>query len=213
MPIIPFHCLDLLQPSNIALLPREGGAEEGLDEISGQLRADYLRPQTEHVHVIVLDALVGGVGIVADCRADAGKLAGRDRGAHARPADEDAALGLAREDRVAELLGLVRVVDHRLGAVGTDVHHLVPVGGEVLEDTLAQLDAAVVEADYDLHEGSRYTASREAVTLVRMTDVRPSSEARSWRTRSRSLTPRWSKPTTTFTRVHVTPPPERPLRL
>ena len=63
----------------------------------------------------MLDALVRGVGVVADGGADAGELAGGDRGADARAADEDPALGPATLERLAELARLVGVVDPRLG--------------------------------------------------------------------------------------------------
>ena len=69
----------------------------------------------------MLDALVRGVRVVADRRADARELAGRDRGADARAADEHAALGVSGADRVADLLRLVGVVDPHAVVVGAEV--------------------------------------------------------------------------------------------
>ena len=68
-------------------------------------------------------------------------------------------------DRLADLARLVRVVDpHRVG-VGAEVDHVVPV--ERLEDRLAQVHAAVVERDRDLHTRSSSAVAR-ATTLSRL---------------------------------------------
>ena len=85
----------LLQSSDVPLPAVELRAEERAHELGGELGADHLGAEAEHVHVVVLDALVRRVGVVADRGADPGELAGRDRGADARAADEDAALGVA----------------------------------------------------------------------------------------------------------------------
>src|SRR5947209_6549900 len=97
---VAFHGLYLLEPADVALAAVELRAQEGSDELRRERRADHLRAEAEHVHVVVLDALVGGVRVVADRRADPGQLAGGDRSADARPAHEDAALRLASEDRL-----------------------------------------------------------------------------------------------------------------
>ena len=74
-------------------------------------RSDHAAAQTEHVHVIVLDCLVGGVGVVHGGGADAEDLAGGDRHAGAGAADDDPALGLAGDDRLPDRERLVGVVD------------------------------------------------------------------------------------------------------
>ena len=60
-----------------------------------QRRADDARAEAQHVHVVVFDGLMRGVGVVADRRADARELVGGNRDAGAAAADDDAALGLA----------------------------------------------------------------------------------------------------------------------
>src|SRR5688572_13148601 len=143
------HGCDLRQAGHVPLAAVELRAEEDGDELARDGRADDLRAEAEHVHVVVLDRLVGAVEVVADRRADAGHLAGGDRGAGARAADEDAALGLAALDLLADLARLVRVVDTDVGAVGAEVDHLVAL--ERLRDGVAQVDATVVEGDGDPH--------------------------------------------------------------
>ena len=103
----------------------------------------------------MLDALVRGVDVVADRGADPRELAGGDRGADARAADEDAPLGLAGQDRLAELARLVRVVDPDGVGVGAEVDGLVAEPVELLENPLAELHPAVVERDRDLHRDHR----------------------------------------------------------
>ena len=89
---------------------------------------------------------------MADRRADPGQLAGGDRRADAGAADEHGALGLAALDRLADLARLVGVVDPDRVGVGAEVDHLVP--DKRLEHRVAQVHAAVVERDGDLHRTS-----------------------------------------------------------
>src|SRR5215207_3461879 len=94
---------------------------------------------------------VGRIRVVTDRGADAGELAGGDRGADARAADEDAALRASVLNRLAELARLVRIVDPLRVRVGAEVDGLVAPLLELVEDALAQLHAAVVERDGDPH--------------------------------------------------------------
>ena len=75
--------------------------EEGDAALERRLGPDDPGAERQDVHVVVLDALVGRVGVVADGGADAADLVRRDARADAGAADEDAALGLAVADRVA----------------------------------------------------------------------------------------------------------------
>src|SRR5690349_10805051 len=85
------HFLDLLEPSYVALAAVKPRGKEYPDELGSKLAPDHLRAQAKHVHVVVLDALVRGVGVVADRGADPGDLAGRHRGAHAGAANQHGA--------------------------------------------------------------------------------------------------------------------------
>src|SRR5204863_771587 len=100
---LSFHRFHLPEPRDIALAAVEAGAQERAHELRGEARPDHLGAEAEHVHVVVLDSLPCRVGVVAYRSADAAKLRGRDRGADARAADEDAALGVAAVEGVAEL--------------------------------------------------------------------------------------------------------------
>src|SRR5262249_8134542 len=105
----------------------------------------------DDVHVVVLDSLVRGVDVVADRGADPRHFAGGDRRADAGAADEHAALGASVEDRLAELVGLVGGVGANRVGVRPEVDDHVPRLLEGLKDPVAEMDAAVVEGDGDVH--------------------------------------------------------------
>ena len=139
----------------MTLFSVERGGEERAHEVLGEARPDHLGAEAEDVHVVVLDALVRGVDVMADGCPDAGDLARGDRSADAGAADEDAALGLSVLDRGAELGRLHGVVDpHRVG-VGAEVDDLVPLLAQRLEDRLAEVDSPVVERHSDFHAQDR----------------------------------------------------------
>src|SRR5919108_2531502 len=152
--------LDFLQPAHVALSTVERRAEKGADELAAELCADDLRSDADHVHVVVLDTLMCREGIVARRGADSNQLAGRDRRADPRAADEHAALGLACPNRLADLPRLVGIVDLRLRSVGAQIDGLVARADDLLEHTLAELDAAMVEGARDTHAPLRYTHGR-----------------------------------------------------
>src|SRR5262249_35897559 len=117
-------------------VPLPGGVarpEEGAHEIAGQSRPHDPPAEHEDVHVVVFHTLVRRVRIVADRRADAGKLVGGDACADAAPADEDAALGASADHRRADGFGEVRIV-HGLGGVGSHVQDVVPVAAQSVDD-------------------------------------------------------------------------------
>src|SRR6188508_1824985 len=73
------HLLDLLQPTHVAFPAVEFRTQEGANQLCCEGSADHLGADAEHVHVVVLHALVGRVRVVADRCADPCELAGRDR--------------------------------------------------------------------------------------------------------------------------------------
>ena len=99
----------------------------------------------------MLDALVRRVDVVADRGADPAELAGRDRRADAGSADEDAAIGIAGEDRLAELARLVGIVDANGIGVGSEVDGRIPQGRERFEHDGPEMDATMVESDRNPH--------------------------------------------------------------
>src|SRR5262245_21478634 len=109
----------------MALLAAERRAEERERTFVSRLGADDPSPQRQDVHVVVLDALMGGVRVVADGRAKAAHLVDRDARADPGAADEDPAVGLVTLDGEPELLREVRVVVVGIRAVPAEVDELV----------------------------------------------------------------------------------------
>src|SRR4028119_113818 len=66
----------LRDPPAVPLVRTVLGLQESAQEVERQLVADDLRPDAQHVGVVVLDALVGRVDVVAQCRPDPTKLVG-----------------------------------------------------------------------------------------------------------------------------------------
>src|SRR5918998_810764 len=96
-----FHLFDFLEPAHVPLAAVERRAEEGANELRGEVGADHAGPEAEDVHVVVLDTLMRGIGVVTEAGSYSADLVGGDGGADARAADEDAALSLARGERLA----------------------------------------------------------------------------------------------------------------
>jgi len=85
----------------VALGTREPGTEEVPYQFDGELGTDHARAERDDVHVVVLDPLMSGEGIVTERTTNAGELARGDARPDAAPAHEDAALGLAFHDSAA----------------------------------------------------------------------------------------------------------------
>src|SRR5579875_781868 len=144
----------------------EPGADEGVDQLEGELGADDPRAQHQHVHVVVLDPLVGGVGVVAHAGAYAGNLVGGHADAYARAADENAAGRIAAPDGVADQLGEVGIVGG-LGVECAHVDNFVAGGGEVVAHFVLQRETGMIGSDDKLHGSSsatQGTGSREQRT-------------------------------------------------
>ena len=78
---------DLVEPAAVAGLAAEPCAEERQRALERRLDPDDPRAEGQDVHVVVLDALVGRVGVVADRRAHAADLVRGDARADAGAAD------------------------------------------------------------------------------------------------------------------------------
>src|SRR5207244_13307813 len=99
--------------------------------------------QAEHVHVVVVDALMGRIGIVAHPGPDAFDLASGHADADPAAADDDAALGPAVPDRVADPAREDRVVGRR--PIGrAEIDRLVAGRTPLLEPLRLHIDAPSV---------------------------------------------------------------------
>jgi hypothetical protein len=119
---------------------------------ASRVRADHPAAQAEDVHVVVLHALVGGVGVVGDGRPHAADLVGRHAGPDPGAADEDPPVRLSVADRIRQAAGEVRVVVGRVRAVAAEVDQLVAGIREAGEELRLELGAAVIGGEGDAHQ-------------------------------------------------------------
>ena len=149
----------------MTLFAGETRLEEGADQFVRERGADDASAQHQHVHVVVLDALVRRVGVVTQTGANPGDAIGSHRCADATAADDDAAVGAIVLERGRDGLGAVGVVN-RLGAVGADVEHLTRLVGQKGLDRFFELEPGMVRSDRDAHghlapaAGSPFRAAR-----------------------------------------------------
>jgi len=143
--------VDLAQAANVPHFVGKLGAQECVDTFAGGFGADDAGAQNEHVHVVVLNTLVGGVSVVTQSCPDPTKLVSCNAGSNAAATDQYAAFGLAVEDGAADLFGEVGIVDGG-GGVCTDVENLVALLLEPLDDGLFQIEPCVVTTYDNKHE-------------------------------------------------------------
>ena len=92
----------------------------------------------------MLDALVGGVGVVTDRSADSADLVCGHRRPNAAAADHDSPLCLARRHRPGQGSGEVGVVIQWVDCMGTDIRYLMAHGLQQLGNRLLERVPVVV---------------------------------------------------------------------
>ena len=115
----------------MSLLARKSCREKGGDEGLGELLPDDSCPETKDIHVVVLDALPGGIRVMANRGPDAREFVQGDADPHAASADHDgsiarprSALGTGASKGPGHALGVVRVIVRRVILMGAKVHHI-----------------------------------------------------------------------------------------
>ena len=83
-----------------------------LNQVLGQLNADYTLAHAHDLCVVALSGTLGGERIVAYCRTDTGNLVGNDAHAETGAAYQDTALELAAGNCFSDLLCNVGIKDH-----------------------------------------------------------------------------------------------------
>src|SRR5262249_3973786 len=112
----------------------------------------------QHVHVVVLDALARGEGVVAHRRAGARDLAGRHRRADAAAAEDDAAVAASGHDRLGDLAREDGIVG-RLRREGAEVlDRMAQLSGE-MDALLLEGEAGVIAAPGQLPLSSPFARS------------------------------------------------------
>jgi hypothetical protein len=153
----PFQVSDLTDPAGMAFLARiianKTGCKEGCNYFFCWFGTDDARPDAQHIHVIVLDTLVSGIGVMADTRIYAFHFVCGDTCSHPRPAQQNPALNLSGLDKATELLSILGVI-YRLSAVGPQVKHFVSRSAHRTQYGPFQRKTGMVTGNSNLHLGS-----------------------------------------------------------
>src|SRR5579884_2172302 len=89
-----------------------------------EFNANDTRSERQNIHVVVLDALVRRIGVVAQSGADAGQFVGSYRCAHPAAADQDATLGAPVQQLESKFFRVIWIIDG-LCVVRAEVNQLV----------------------------------------------------------------------------------------
>jgi hypothetical protein len=108
----------------MALRAAESRSEKCLHQFPGEGVTDYKPAETDHVQIIVLDALVRRKGFVNQTGADARNLVRNDRRPDATPADGHAPRYFSTRDGARQRHDKVRIVIVRLRLAVAEVDHL-----------------------------------------------------------------------------------------
>ena len=134
----------------MTLLLADSGLQESRDQFPCEGRADDARTQHEHVHVVVLDALMRGVCIVTQARSDPGQFVCRDAGTNAAPAHQDAPVHAAFSDRSPDSFGVIRII-HGFRPVSSEIRDVVAKRAHELHDGLLEWKPGVIRGHSDAH--------------------------------------------------------------
>ncbi len=135
-------------------------------ELDRQLRPDNAGAERQHVHVVVLHALVRRVGVVTHGRADARHLVRGDRRADAAAAEDDPSLGRAVDNAQADGFGEIRIID-RLLVKRALVDHLVAQAQQLVHDRPLDRESAVIRTDRYAHPYAFTPLARSTTASVR----------------------------------------------
>ncbi len=153
------------QPALVPLLVRELGGDERPGQLLRHLRPDHPTAEDEHVHVIVLDALVRRVGVVTEAGANTRNFIRGNARAHTAPTHEHATLSLTVQDCLADLLRVIRVVDRRF-VVRAEIVHVVASDPKGRGDIGFDLESRVIGGHGNAHLDRDALLAQPALHLV-----------------------------------------------
>jgi hypothetical protein len=112
---------------------REFGIHKSFKNLLRNCDPDYPGPNADQVHIVVLDTLVGAVGVMREGGPDPGDLISGDRSTNSGSAHQDTSIRFSREDRSGDSLRDIREVD-RVFRVRSVVSHFVAQRFQMLDD-------------------------------------------------------------------------------
>jgi hypothetical protein len=139
------HLVETTGMTFLWFVPR---VEERFDDLESEFRTDDPPANAQHIHVVVLDSLMGRVGVVADRGTDAGDFIGRDTDTYAASTNDDPTIDIARNQLSGDGNRKIGVITARLG-IGPAVNERSDQRGKPLGDGLFQWKAGVVATEGD----------------------------------------------------------------
>src|SRR5579871_5819039 len=161
----PLQFRHLGQPSAMSGLLRKTREQEPLHQLPGHGIPDDPAPKANYVHVIVLDALVGGKRFVDETGADPDHLVCRDRSPHPAPAYCNTSFDYTGGDGAGQRQHKVRVVVIRLALAVSEVDHLMPGLAEAPDQIFAEIKPPVIAGNPNLHSNRESTSASDVRSL------------------------------------------------
>ena len=109
------------------LFVRKFRAHKRAHQILGQRYANDTGTQHKNIDIVVLHALMRGIGVMRNAGADARQFVRRHRRADAAAADQNAAIGASFKHGKTYSFGIIRII-HRIRAIGTEIENAVVEG-------------------------------------------------------------------------------------
>jgi len=131
-PMLQITLFDLKQLSKTSLMALFGGklrTQKCPDNFGRQFQAYYSRTEADQVHIIMLNPLMGGIGVMAQSGPYSGYLVCSNRGADAGTADENAPLGLIAYQSPANFGCVIRIINW-ISRIGAQIDNFVAISFE-----------------------------------------------------------------------------------
>jgi len=129
----------------------EGGAQIGANQFFGERNANNSGPQHQHIHIVMFDALMSGISVVAHGRPDSWDLVDGNGRTDAAAADQHAALDGRALDGFTDGFRKIGIIVRRVHHEGTDVDNLMAELPEKIRNVLLQWETGVIGANRDAH--------------------------------------------------------------
>jgi hypothetical protein len=122
-----------------------------MHDLARDLWANNPRAETQDIHIVVLDALMSRVVIVAQASTNAREFVCGDTGPYTTATDDNRPLRSTVSDRLASQPRIVRIVGRRAGLMRPQIHNGIASGRQLLDHHLFQWKPGVVCCYRDLH--------------------------------------------------------------
>jgi hypothetical protein len=139
-------------------MPRLAGkasVQKCANQLAAKLRTDDAAAEHEDVHVVVLDALVRRIGVMAKPGANPWNPVCGHRCANAAPTEQNPALCSVLVQGSTDGSCIIGIV-HRIGVVGAQIEDLAMLRGQESLHRLLQRESRVIRSNRDTHRSPRF---------------------------------------------------------